>query len=130
MGFIVASQYNTGYAAALNRNLATRVAMPDMLVRLYDLPDASAAYQRVQEAGVMVRRADPWDRERYRRFVEEAFGTLWAVEADLAYHHSPITAFLAEKEQRVVGVAAYECTRRGFFGPTGVEQRQRRRGMR
>jgi len=103
--------------------------MPDMLVRLYDLPDASAAYQRVQEAGVMVRRADPWDRERYRRFVEEAFGALWAVEADLAYRHSPITAFLAEKEERVVGFAAYECTRRGFFGPTGVEQRQRHSGI-
>src|SRR4030042_1341901 len=103
--------------------------MPDMLGRRYDLPEVSAPSQRVQECGVMVRRPDPWDRERYRRFVEEAFGALWAVEADLAYRHSPITAFLAEKEERVVGFAAYECTRRGFFGPTGVEQRQRHSGI-
>src|SRR4030042_920021 len=103
--------------------------MPDMLGRRYDLPEVSAPSQRVQECGVMVRRADPWDRERYRRFVEEAFGALWAVEADLAYRHSPITAFLAEREGRIVGFAAYECTRRGFFGPTGVQESERARGI-
>lgn len=103
--------------------------MPDMLVRLYDLPKASSTYRRVQEAGVGVRRADPWDRQRYRRFVEETFGAFWAVEADLAYRQSPITAFLAEREERIVGFAAYECTRRSFFGPTGVEQSERGRGI-
>lgn len=103
--------------------------MPDMLVRLYDLPDTSPAYQRAGEADVTVRRADPWDRQRYRRFVEEAFGELWAVEAELAYRQSPITAFLAEKEGHIVGFAAYECTRRGFFGPTGVRPEERGRGV-
>ncbi len=103
--------------------------MPDMLVKLYDLPDSSPTYQRVQAAGVELRRADPWDRERYRRFVEEAFGPLWAVEADLAYRQSPITAFLAEREGLIAGFAAYECTRRGFFGPTGVQQSERGHGI-
>lgn len=103
--------------------------MPDMLVRLYDLPDPSPTYRRVQEAGVSIRRGEPWDRERYRRFIGEAFGPLWTVEADLAYNGSPITAFLAERDDRIVGFAAYECTRRGFFGPTGVQQSERRRGI-
>ena len=103
--------------------------MPDMLVRLYDLPDASTGYQRVQEVGVLIRRADPWDRERYHRFVEDTFAALWAEEADLAYRNSPITAFLAEREGQIVGFAAYECTRRGFFGPTGVLQSERNRGI-
>jgi predicted N-acetyltransferase YhbS len=103
--------------------------MPDMLVRLYDLPNASPSYQRVQEAGVVLRRPDPWDRKRYRSFVEETFGALWAMEADLAYRQSPITAFLAERDARIVGFAAYECTRRGFFGPTGVQQSERDLGI-
>ena len=99
-----------------------------MLVRLYDLPDASLYYRRAEEAGVAVRRADPWDHARYRRFVEGTFGELWAVEADLAYRQSPITAFMAEREGRIAGFAAYECTRRGFFGPTGVQREERGRG--
>src|SRR3972149_3566616 len=102
--------------------------MPDMLVRLYDLPDASLYYRRAEEAGVAFRRADPWDHARYRRFVEGTFGELWAVEADLAYRQSPITAFVAEREGRIVGFAAYECTRRGYFGPTGVQPDERGRG--
>jgi len=100
-----------------------------MLVRLYDLPNASPYYERAEEAGVTVRRADPWDHARYRRFVEGTFGELWAVEADLAYRQSPITAFVAEKEDGFVGFAAYECTRRGYFGPTGVQPDQRKRGI-
>ncbi len=100
-----------------------------MLVRLYDLPDASPGYQRIGEAGVTVRRAEPWDRKRYRQFVERTFGEMWAIEADLAYHHSPITAYVAERDGRIVGFAAYECTRRGFFGPTGVKEEERRRGI-
>ena len=100
-----------------------------MLVRLYDLCDASAIHQRVLEAGVTVRRAEPWDRKRYRQFVERSFGELWAAEADLAYGHSPITAFVAERDGRILGFAAYECTRRGFFGPTGVTEADRNRGV-
>ncbi len=103
--------------------------MPDMLVRLYDLCDTSAIHQRVIEAGVTVRRAEPWDRPRYRQFVERTFGELWAAEADLAYGHTPITAYVAERDGRILGFAAYECTRRGFFGPTGVTEGERNRGV-
>jgi predicted N-acetyltransferase YhbS len=103
--------------------------MPDMLVRLYDLPDSSLYYRRADEAGVAIRRADPWDHARYRRFVEETFGELWAVEAALAYRQSPISAFMAEREGRITGFAAYECTRRGYFGPTGVIPDERKRGV-
>ncbi len=103
--------------------------MPDMLVRLYDLLDASPIYQRTRDAGVTIGRADPWDRKRYRQFVEETFGELCMVEADLAYRQSPITAYVAERESRIVGFAAYECTRRGYFGPTGVRPDERGRGI-
>lgn len=100
-----------------------------MLVRLYDLPDATPRYRRAREAGAIVRRADPWDQSRYREFIGNTFGELWMIEAGLAYSHSPITAFLAEKDKRIVGFAAYECTRRGFFGPTGVLESERGQGI-
>ena len=38
--------------------------MPDMLARLYDLPDAAPHEKRVANGGFRVRRAEPWDRGR------------------------------------------------------------------
>jgi predicted N-acetyltransferase YhbS len=103
--------------------------MPDMLARLYALPDAAPYHERAGGAGFTVRRADPWDRERLRRFVKETFGPLWAVEADRAFIHEPITAYVATRGGEIVGFAAYECTRRGYFGPTGVREDLRGNGL-
>lgn len=103
--------------------------MPDMLVRLYDLPDLGPYEERAAARGFQVRRAEPWDRERLRRFVAKCFGELWAVEADLAFNNSPISAYLALRDRGIAGFAAYECTRRGFFGPTGVREDLRGRGL-
>lgn len=103
--------------------------MPDMLVRLYDLPDPRPFLERAAAAGFTVRRAEPWDRDEMRRFATECFGELWAVEADRAFNHSPITGFVAVRGPEVGGFAVYECTRRGFFGPTGVREDLRGRGL-
>jgi len=103
--------------------------MPDMLVRLYGLPDLLPYSERAAVAGFTVRRAEPWDRERMRRFVRECFGELWAVEADRAFHHSPISAYVAIRGTDIVGFAVFECTRRGFFGPTGVREDLRGCGL-
>jgi predicted N-acetyltransferase YhbS len=103
--------------------------MPDMLVRLYDLPDAGPHLERAGTAGYPIRRAEPWDRERLRAFNARCFGDLWAVEADRAFNHTPITAFLATTGPEIAGFAAYECTRRNYFGPTGVREDLRGNGI-
>lgn len=103
--------------------------MPDMLARLYDLPDSRPYLERAAAAGFTVRRAEPWDRDRMRRFAADCFGDLWAVEADQAFNHSPITGYLAVRGPDIGGFAVYECARRGFFGPTGVREDLRGRGL-
>ena len=103
--------------------------MPDMLVRLYDLPDPDECYRRAQEAGASVRRAEPWDRFALRSFIEANFWATWAPEADLAFSGHPISGFVAVIEGRIVGFAVYECSRRGFFGPTGVREDLHGRGL-
>lgn len=103
--------------------------MPDMLVRLYDLPDPASWYRRAGDAGVVVRRAEPWERSRFRAFVQEQFGERWADEAETAFFRLPITAFVAVRENEIVGFAVYECTRRGYFGPTGVREDLRGKGL-
>ncbi len=99
--------------------------MQDMLVRLYDLPDAGPHYAKASEAGATVRRAQPWQRAEMRTFIESEFGPHWADEADAAFSRLPITAFVAVHDGRIAGFAVYECTRRGYFGPTGVREELR-----
>jgi GNAT superfamily N-acetyltransferase len=96
--------------------------MPDMLVRLYALPDARPYEQRTAGAGIKVRRLDAWDRHALHRFVSEKFGDGWASEADFAFGGHPITGFVALERGRIAGFAVYETSRRGFFGPTGVRE--------
>ncbi len=100
-----------------------------MLVRLYDLPDSTPYYGRAKEAGVAARRAQPWERSDFRTFVEEQFGARWADEAEIAFSHQPISAFVAVMDGDIVGFAVYECTRRGFFGPMGLREGLRGHGI-
>jgi hypothetical protein len=102
--------------------------MPDMLVRLYTLRDSAPYEARVHAAGVRVRRLEAWDRAALRRFVVEHFGGEWASEAELAFAGHPITGFVAMKDGAIAGFAVYECTRRGYFGPTGVREDMRGNG--
>jgi predicted GNAT family acetyltransferase len=103
--------------------------MPDMLVRLYDLPDARGFEERAAATGYNIRRADQWDRKRMQAFVTEGFGEFWAIEADRAFTYSPITAHIVTSGPEIGGFAVYECTRRGFFGPTGVRDDLRGNGI-
>ena len=104
--------------------------MPDMLVRLYDLPDPAPYDALTAAGGVVVRRLDAWDRAPLRRFVEQHFTENWASEADFAFASGhPITGFVAIEAGGIAGFAVYECSRRGFFGPAGVREDLRGNGV-
>ncbi len=104
--------------------------MPDMLVRLYDLPDPAPYDARTGAAGIAVRRLEAWDRAGLRRFVLQHFNDNWASEADFAFTNShPITGFAAIEHGAIAGFAVYESSRRGFFGPTGVREDLRGSGL-
>ncbi|MEM7576016.1 MAG: GNAT family N-acetyltransferase [Planctomycetota bacterium] len=103
--------------------------MPDLLVKLYDLPDDTQAQRRVAEAGVTLRRAMPYDRHHVEAFIAKHFSQGWTSEALSVWSRQPIPCVLALREERLVGFANYDTTMRGFFGPTGVAESQRGRGI-
>lgn len=103
--------------------------MPDMLVNLMLLPPRDSALEELRGAGVVVRRAQPWELRPVREFVAENFGQSWADEISVGLVRQPVTVFVALREGRLIGFAAYECTRRDFFGPTGVVESERGRGI-
>ena len=54
--------------------------MPDMLVNLLRLPPLDAALTELRRAGVVVRRAQPWELTPVREFVTRNFKRAWADE--------------------------------------------------
>ena len=100
-----------------------------MLVNLLKLPPLEAGLAGARAAGVEVRRARPFESGLVREFVERHFARAWADEISVGYVNKPCSVFVAARDRSLVGFAAYECTARGFFGPTGVAEGERGRGV-
>jgi predicted N-acetyltransferase YhbS len=103
--------------------------MPDMLVPLLKLPPLDPVLEQMRAQSVVIRRALPFEAGPVRAFIEANFGTGWADEILPGFSNKPSTVFIALREGRIVGFAAYECTQRNFFGPTGVAETERGTGI-
>lgn len=103
--------------------------MPDLLVNLLKLPLFEPLLSQLKEAGVNIRRAQPFEISPVRSFIEKKFSVAWADEISVGFANKPVTVYIATSEGRVIGFAGYECTRRAFFGPTGVAEDERGHGI-
>ena len=103
--------------------------MPDMLVNLLKLPPLEPALLELAGARIVVRRAQPFELTPVRSFIEREFGLSWADEVSVGFANKPVSVFIATMEKEIVGFAAYECTRRSFFGPEGVIENMQARGV-
>ena len=103
--------------------------MPDLLVHLLKLPKLEPGLQQMTDAGFVIRRAQPFEITVVRSFIEKNFSVAWADEVSVGFARKPVSVFIATLEKDIVGFAAYECTRRSFFGPTGVIENERGKGV-
>jgi GNAT superfamily N-acetyltransferase len=99
--------------------------MPDLLVNLLKLP----ALELAPDQEFSVRRAQPFELTVVRSFVAENFSVAWADEISVGFANKPVSVYIAMMNRQLVGFAAYECTRRGFFGPTGVVETAQGNGI-
>ncbi len=103
--------------------------MPDLLVNLLQLPPLEAEVHTMRDCGIIIRRANAHEISRVRIFVETYWGVGWGDEISVGYANKPISVHIAIRAGEIIGFAAYECTRRGFFGPTGVAENERGKGV-
>lgn len=103
--------------------------MPDMLVPLLKLPPLDPVLNEMRGSGVIIRRAQAFEISPVRQFVVERWGSGWADEISVGYANKPCSVYIAIRDGRVVGFGAYECTRKAFFGPTGVNESERGLGI-
>ncbi len=103
--------------------------MPDMLVKLYELPEMEEILSHVYGHGIEIRRAMAPDKVRILAWIGE-HSTQGAVgEADVCFAHSPISLFLATRGNQIVGYACYNATAPNFFGPTKVLESEQKKGI-
>ncbi|MEW6600237.1 MAG: GNAT family N-acetyltransferase [Nitrospirota bacterium] len=103
--------------------------MPDLIVKLYELPDPRPVIDGLQSEGVIVRRAMAYEKRQVVEWVDDTFGEGWAGECDVAFGNSPISCFIATEHSKVTGFACYDSTAKNFFGPMGVAEQARGRGI-
>lgn len=105
--------------------------MSDMLVKLYELPSLEPLLARSRQQGVEVRKPIGPEARVLVSWVEQHFGDAWAAEVQMALANRPISCFIAVDvaEREIVGFACYDATVLGYFGPTGVAEEARGRGL-
>jgi GNAT superfamily N-acetyltransferase len=79
----------------------------------------------------MIRRPAHAEAPRVLAFVEREFGRIWRFEAAKAFESEVPQAFITEEDGEVTGFAVHDVNNRGlaFFGPTGVAESMRGRGL-
>ncbi len=103
--------------------------MIDMLVRLMELPDTSEIYSKVEDQGIILRRARAYERHIVAAWVGENFSAKWESEVKVAFSRQPVTCYIATRDKEIIGFACYETTAKGFYGPTGVSEAARGTGI-
>ena len=99
----------------------------DILVKLYDLPPLELS--RTEAAGVIIRRPIAPEKHVVTDWVAEHFERGWVSEAERAFANRPITCFIAVGGGDLFGFACWDAASLGIWGPTGVAEAARGRGV-
>jgi len=105
--------------------------MPDMLVKLYDMPKIDMD-DRMENEGIVIKRAMALDKNRVVDYVRSNFGDIcddWAWECEKAVFNTPPSCYIAAAGNEIVGFACYDASALGFFGPTGVSPAMQGKGI-
>jgi len=109
--------------------------MPDMLVKLYELPELAPVMEEMKSKGIVIRRGIGPEKNEAAAWVRERFSEYWKSECEVAFSRQPVSCLIAVTEipdtgrSRMLGFACYNSTMRGFFGPTGVSEETRGQGV-
>lgn len=100
----------------------------DLLVNLYS-DRLEALRQRVSDVEATIRVALPPEQHIVKDWVRTHFSEYWVSEVTAAMAHQPPGCLIATIDGTLVGFACYDATARGFFGPTGVAESERGKGI-
>ena len=115
-----------------------------MLVRLYALPELAPVLAALTPHGLEIRRAHQSEKHILADWVRCRFKESWAVGCETALDRRPVSCYIAVAKslpdpstndpyelppERLLGFACYDVASKGMFGPMGVREDYRRRGI-
>ena len=103
--------------------------MPDLLVKLYELPEVRPNLKDSVRGGANFRRAMAYEKHQVVNWVDKHFGVRWASECDVAFSNRPISCHIATEHGSILGFSCHDSTSRGMAGPLGVLESARGRGI-
>lgn len=102
----------------------------DMLVKLYDLNnDWNDIYPSLKGQGIEIRKPIGPEKHFLLNWVGDNFSSGWVSEFDTALSNRPVSCFIAQHEASIIGFGCYDAAALGFFGPLGVVQTARGKGI-
>ena len=103
--------------------------MPDLLVKLYDLPASAPVLERLQGVGVEVRRAVALEKTAITEWVCAHFSKGWSRECEIAFARQPVACIIAAQGDTLCGFSCHGIMCPDFFGPLGVAAEWRKRDV-
>jgi len=103
--------------------------MTDMLVKLYNLSEIWSSEINQIAPDIKIRKPFAPERSMIVQWVRENFGEVWASEMDVTFSRLPVSCYIAQQDQKMVGFACYDASALGYFGPTGVDESFRAKGI-
>ncbi len=103
--------------------------MTDMLVKLYNLPESGSSISNRVAPEIKIRKPMASEKSLVVGWVRENFGESWGNEMEITFSHSPTSCYIAQQDQKIIGFACYDAAALGYFGPTGVAEDSRGKGI-
>lgn len=118
--------------------------MADMLVKLYELPDVASHLTRLKKESIFIRPGQPRESHIITEWVRQQFWDAWATGCKWSLMRELISCYIAVKidknsvrsqnpydlpKEKLIGFACYDVASKGMFGPMGVQEAYRGRGI-
>ena len=101
----------------------------DMLVKLYDLPETLSTFSDLVAPGITIRKPIGTEKSLAVGWVRENFDDGWATEMEVSFSRSPTSSYIAQHGRSMIGFACYDTAALGLFGPMGVLESYRGKGV-
>ncbi|HEY5813829.1 MAG TPA: GNAT family N-acetyltransferase [Terrimicrobiaceae bacterium] len=103
--------------------------MPDLLVRLYDLPPSGPLLMTLRDNGIEVRRAIAAEKATVSTWIGAHFSKGWSSECEIAFSRQPIGCMIAVHEGLLLGFCCHGVVCPDFLGPLGVIEEWRQHNL-